>query len=51
LGLLVHVATGLAIFLLWGVVISGGIGSHMPRRYRYWSILHGPEKRERDGEG
>jgi len=46
MGLLVHVASSLAVFLLWGVVISGGIGSHMPRRYRYWSILYGPEKRE-----
>lgn len=48
MGLLVHIAPGLAIFLLWGVVISGGIGSHMPRRYRHWSILHGAEQRDKN---
>jgi hypothetical protein len=47
LGVLVHIAPGLAVLLLWGVVVSGSIGSHMPRRYRHWSILHGPEKREK----
>jgi hypothetical protein len=46
MGLLVHVAAGLGVFLLWGGVISGCIGSHMPRSYRHWSILYGPEKRE-----
>lgn len=46
LGLFLHAAPGLVIFLIWGIVISGSIGSHMPRRFRHWSFLHGPEPGE-----
>ena len=36
--------------LLWGILITGGIGSHMPRRFRHWSILLGQEKKEETGK-
>lgn len=44
--LLIHVLPGLAIPLLWLILISGCVGSHMPRRFRHWSILEGWEKRD-----
>jgi hypothetical protein len=33
-------------FLLWAIVITGCIGSHMPGRYRHWSIIYGFEKKD-----
>lgn len=47
LGLLAHLAPGLTVPLLWGILVSGCIGSHMPRRFRHWSILHGWEVMEK----
>ena len=44
--LLIHVLPALTIPLLWLILISGCVGSHMPRRYRHWSILEGWEKRD-----
>ena len=44
---LVHLAPGLMVPLLWGALISGCIGSHMPRRFRHWSLLHGREPAEK----
>nr|WP_320012985.1 hypothetical protein [uncultured Desulfobulbus sp.] len=44
--LLIHVLTPMIKPLLWLILISGCVGSHMTRRYRHWSILEGPEKRE-----
>lgn len=37
---------GLGGLLLWAALVSGCIGSHMPRRFRHWSILDGWEKRD-----
>ena len=47
--LLIHAAPALSKPLLWLILISGCVGSHMPRRYRHWSIVEGWEKREQDG--
>ncbi|MGD9948880.1 MAG: hypothetical protein AB7U29_10425 [Desulfobulbus sp.] len=44
--LLIHILPGLAIPLLWLILISGCVGSHMPRRLRHWSIIEGWERRE-----
>jgi hypothetical protein len=41
--LLIHLLPDLAVPLLWSILISGCIGSHMPRRYRHWSFLEGWE--------
>jgi hypothetical protein len=41
----VHLRPDLAILLLWAMLVTGCIGSHMPRRFRHWSILHGKEVR------
>lgn len=46
LSLLIHVMAGLMVPLLWLVLITGSVGSHMPRRYRHWSIREGWEKRD-----
>lgn len=35
--------------IVWLVVISGCIGSHMPRRFRHWSVRDGWEQREKAG--
>jgi hypothetical protein len=32
--------------ILIAVVIIGSVGSHMPRKFRHYSIIYGPEKRE-----
>ncbi len=42
---LIHFRPDLAVPLLWAIVITGCIGSHMPRRFRHWSILYGKEIR------
>jgi hypothetical protein len=44
--LLIHFTPTLTVPLLWLILISGCIGSHMPRRFRHWSILQGWETRE-----
>jgi len=46
LGLLIHLKPGLTVPLLWIILVTGCIGSHMPRRFRHWSILYGREIRE-----
>ena len=46
-GALIHLTPGLTVPLLWGALVSGGIGSHMPRRFRHWSILQGWETAEK----
>ena len=43
LGLLIHIIPGLQTLFLWIILITGCIGSHMPRRFRHWSLLDGPE--------
>lgn len=43
--LLVHAVPSLTMPLLWLILITGCIGSHMPRRFRHWSILQGWEDR------
>ncbi len=48
--LLIHCLPALTVPLLWLILITGCIGSHMPRRYRHWSFLQGwerPEPKER----
>jgi hypothetical protein len=44
--LLIHVVPGLTIPLLWLILTSGCLGSHMSRRYRHWSVIDGWERRE-----
>jgi hypothetical protein len=43
IGLLVAVqaAPGAAVPLLTTAAVLGAVSSHMPGRYRYWSVLHG----------
>jgi hypothetical protein len=36
----IHVRPDLVIPLLWVILVSGCVGSHMPRRYRHWSVLY-----------
>lgn len=43
--LLLHLLPAFTVPLLWLILVSGSIGSHMPRRFRHWSILEGPEQR------
>ena len=43
--LVVPLRPGLAAPLLWLILIAGSVGSHMPRRFRHWSIVDGPEQR------
>jgi len=43
--LLIHVTPELTVPLLWLILITGCIGSHMPRRFRHWSILQGWEQK------
>ena len=45
LALVVPLRPGLAVVLLWLILILGSVGSHMPRRWRHWSLLDGPEQR------
>lgn len=35
---------GWTMALLWAILIVGSVCSHMPRRYRHWSILQGWER-------
>lgn len=44
--LLIHVLPDLRVPLLWMILISGCMGSHMQRRYRHWSVLEGWEQGE-----
>lgn len=46
LAVIIHLTPAFTVPLLWVIVITGGIGSHMPRRFRHWSMLNGPEVRE-----
>ena len=41
----IHFFPNSKIPILWAIVISGSVGSHMPRRYRHWSCTDGWEKR------
>jgi hypothetical protein len=47
LGVMIHLKPDLTVPLLWAILISGCIGSHMSRHFRHWSILHGWEVREK----
>jgi len=46
--LLIHLAPALTVPLLWAILISGSVGSHMPRRFRHWSILQGWERQDNE---
>ncbi len=37
------------VLIVWLVLISGCIGSHMPRRFRHWSAKDGWEQRQKAG--
>ncbi|APG25011.1 hypothetical protein [Syntrophotalea acetylenica] len=37
---LLHLWLQFAEQLLWAAMIIGATGSHMPRKYRHWSLLH-----------
>lgn len=45
--LLIHWTPALTAPLLWLILISGSVGSHMPRKFRHWSSLQGWEIRDR----
>jgi hypothetical protein len=45
---LIHFLPELTVPLLWAILISGSVGSHMPRRFRHWSMLQGWERRENE---
>lgn len=36
------------VWLVFVVIVLGCVGSHMPRAYRHWSVLYGPEQRDAD---
>ncbi len=38
---LLHLLPGTSVSLLWVAMVLGGIGSHMPRTWRHWSLLYG----------
>ena len=42
-------APGLTVPILWLVLVSGCVGSYMPRSFRHWSILDGTERWSMDG--
>jgi len=44
---LIHWTPALTAPLLWLILISGSVGSHMPRKFRHWSIRQGWEIRDR----
>ena len=46
-GLILHFWLAQQVALLWLVMLSGCIGSHMPRRFRHWSWKDGWEQREK----
>jgi len=37
---LVHLFPAMVIPFTWATLATGGIVSHMPRKFRYWSILY-----------
>lgn len=37
---LIHLRPDLAVPLLWATTVTGSVGSHMPRKFRHWSILY-----------
>ncbi len=38
---LIHLRPDLLTAVLTAVLIFGMVGSHMPKRIRYWSFVHG----------
>ncbi len=40
---LIHLRPDMVIPFLWIILVSGCVGSHMPKRYRHWSILYRKE--------
>ena len=45
LAILAHFFPHLLPSLLILIIVTGSIGSHMPRRFRHWSILYGKEQK------
>ena len=45
LAILAHFLPHLLVPLLILIIVTGSIGSHMPRRFRHWSILYGREQK------
>lgn len=48
--LVLCVYPGWTLALLWAILVVGSVCSHMPGRYRHWSILHGWEGRENESQ-
>jgi hypothetical protein len=44
----VHLRPDLVIPFLWAMLVTGCVGSHMPRRFRHWSLLYGKEVRAQE---
>ncbi len=42
-----HLQPSLIVPVLWAMLVTGCVGSHMPRFYRHWSVLYGPEMLDR----
>lgn len=36
----IHFRPDLTVPVLWVVLVAGCVGSHMPKRYRHWSVLY-----------
>jgi hypothetical protein len=47
---MIHLEPIWTVPLLWSILVTGCIGSHMPRRFRHWSLLHGKEMQEEKQE-
>ncbi|MEA5115620.1 MAG: hypothetical protein VB050_16500 [Geobacteraceae bacterium] len=39
----IHIRPDLAVPILWVVIVAGCVGSHLPKRFRHWSLLYGRE--------
>jgi hypothetical protein len=37
---IIHLRPDLTVPLLWATTVLGSVGSHMPRKFRHWSILY-----------
>jgi len=40
---IVHLCPSLVVPLTWATLVFGGVGSHLPRRIRHWSVLYRKE--------
>lgn len=47
LALVIHLRPSLMVPVLWMILVSGCIGSHMPYKFRNWSFIEGLEAKDR----